>query len=171
MTTTSQLGPVIDYLVARAKTWPTLGGAVPPVSVFDGPQVPVVTQSLPQVLWFGCDPPNPDAVIGDAVQAWPVLDKGRTRDEDGTVTCAAQDWSGDPSAKVHRDGAMRLLAGVELMLRGDGTTGPGDMTMGGLVFWSAIDTYQIAPRQIAGGYAALVTFTITYRARLTTTGA
>ena len=57
------------------------------------------------------------------------------------------------------------------MLRGDGTTGTGDTTMGQLVFWSAApDTFQVQPRQIAGGVACLVTFTVMYSARLYTTG-
>lgn len=171
MTTTSAVPAVIDWLVAAAKSSPLLGAASPPVYVFDGPQPPAATQALNRVLWVFNDVPNPDAVAADAVQSWPVMDKARTKDEDGTVTCSAQHWSGDPSVKVHRDGAAAIVAGVELLLRGDGRTGPGDATMGGLVFWSGVDVGQWSTRQLAGGVAVLVTFTVVYRARLITTGA
>jgi len=139
--------------------------------VFDGPQPPAATQALNQVLWIGADAPNPDAVFADAAQSWAVLDHARTKDEDGTVTCSAQHWSGDPSVKVHRDGAKAIVAGVEQLLRGDGSTGPGDATMGRLVLWSGVDVGRWETRQLAGGVAVLVTFTVIYRARLVTTGA
>lgn len=171
MTTTSQVPAVIDYLVAAAKASPLLGAASPPVMVFDGPQPPAATQSLPLALWIGADPASTDSVVADAAQAWPVMDHARTKDEDGTITCSAQHWSGDPSNKVHRDGAAAIVAGVEQLLRGDGSTGPGDARMGGLVHWSGVDVGQWRPRQVAGGVAWLVTFTVVYRARLITTGA
>jgi hypothetical protein len=171
MTTTSAVPAVIDWLVAAAEASPLLGQATPPVSVFDGPQSPGATQALNQVLWIGANAADPNAMLGDSAQSWPVMDHARTKDEDGTVTCSAQHWSGDPSVTVHRNAAAALVAAVELLLRGDGRTGPGDATMGGLVQWSGVDTTQWYPRQVANGVAVLVTFTIVYRARLLTTGA
>jgi hypothetical protein len=171
MTTTSAVPAVIDYLVAAAQNSPLLGAATPQVFVFDGPQPPVKTQSLNQVLWIGCDAPNPDAVFADATQSWALLDHARTKDEDGVITCSAQHWSGDPSVKVHRDGAAAIVAGVETLLRGDGSTGPGDATMGRLAMWSGTDVGRWETRQLAGGVAVLCTFTVVYRVRLVTTGA
>jgi hypothetical protein len=171
MTTTSQIPAVTDWLVNACQLSTSLGAASPQVYVFDGPQPPVATQSLERVLWIGADPTNPDAMTGQSAQSWPVMDKARTKDEDGTLTCAAQHWSGDTTMKTHRDGADAILAAVELLLRGDGRTGPGDATMGGLVHWSGVDATRWYPRQIAGGTAMLVVFDITYRARLVTTGA
>lgn len=172
MTMTSQVPAVTDWLVSAAQGSALLGAAVPQVHVFDGPQPPAATQALERVLWIGCDPTAPDSTTATAQQAWPFMDKARTRDEDGDITCAAQHWSGDPSVKAHRDGAAAIVAGVELLIRGDGRTGPGDATMGGLVMWSSVDgPYEWTPRQIAGGTAVLVTFRVSYRARLVTTGA
>jgi hypothetical protein len=162
---------VTDWLVNAAQQSSSLGAASPQVYVFDGPQPSKNTQSLERVLWIGDDPTTDGTMTGESVQSWPVLDKARTKDEDGTITCAAQHWSGDTTVKTHRDGAAAILAGVELLLRGDGRTGPGDATMGGLVFWSSVDAARWYPRQIAGGTAMLVVFDITYRARLVTTGA
>lgn len=171
MTTTSQVPAVTDWLVSACQNSPSLGAASPAVQVFDGPMPPSATQALPLALWIGADASSPDAMTGESVQSWPVLDKARTRDEDGTLTCSAQNWSGTALNKTVRDGAAALMAAVELLLRGDGRTGPGDATMGGLVFWSGVDSAHWYPRQIAGGVAMLVVFTITYRARLVTTGA
>ncbi len=171
MTTTSAVPAVIDWLVNAAKASPLLGLASPAVSVFDGVQPPVATQALSQVLWSGCDPTTPDGVFADAAQAFAVMDHARTRDEDGTVTCSAQHWSGDPTVKTHRDGAAAIVAGVEQLLRGDGSTGPGDATMGRLALWSGIDVGRWETRQLAGGVAVLCTFTVIYRVRLITTGA
>jgi hypothetical protein len=171
MTTTSQAPAVIDWLVNAAKASPLLGAATPAVSVFDGPQPPVATQALAQVLWIGCDPAQPADKAAESAGGWPVMDHARTREEHGTITCAAQHWSGDPASKVHRDGAAAIMGGVELLLRGDGTTGPGDASMGDLVFWSAVgDSVEWYPRQLAGGVACLVVFTVSYYTRLTTTG-
>ena len=169
MTTTSQIPAVIDYLVAACTASPSLGGASPQVYVFDGPQPPVATQGLQRVLWIGADPANLGVMTAESVQAWPVMDHARTKDEDGTITCAAQHWSGDTHNKVHRDGAAAIVAAVELLLRGDKlTASPGDASMGGLAMWSAVEEFQWYPRQVAGGMAMLVVFKIMYRARLTT---
>lgn len=167
MTTTSQVPAVTDWLVAAAQVSAALAG----VSVFDGPQPPVATQAIQQVLWIGADPANLGDAAAEADQDWPVMDHARTRDENGVIVCAAQHWSGDTTVKTHRDGAAAIVAAVELLLRGDTLTGgPGDASMGGLVMWSQVaGPYQWYPRQVAGGTAMLVVFRITYRARLVTT--
>jgi hypothetical protein len=169
-TTTSQVPAVIDWLVSAAKSSPLLGAASPQVMVFDGPQPPAATQSLPLVLWIGANPAEDGTATATAQQAWPFIDKGRTRDEDGDIVCAAQCWDGDPVNKNLRDGAAAIVAGVELLLRGvPANGGPGDLTMGGLVFWSSVDgPFAWYPRKIANGTAMLVTFTVSFRARLTT---
>lgn len=170
-TLTSRVPAVTDYLVAAATASPLLGAhPTAKVSVFDGPQVPAATQSLERVLWIGADP----AALGDpaahADQAWGPMDHGRTRDEDGSIVIAAQHWNGDTSNKVHRDGAAAIIAGVELLLRGlpkDG--GPGDLTMGGLVWRSEVTgPFEWYQRQRADGALCLVTCFVTYRTRLTT---
>lgn len=169
-TLTSQVPAVTDWLVSAARSSLLLGAATPPVNVFDGPQPSLNTQTFSLDLWIGANPLEADSATATATQAWPFIDHARTRDEDGDIVCAAQHWSGDATNKTHRDGAAAIVAGVELLLRGipsDG--GPGDTTMGGLVFWSSVDgPFDWTPRQIAGGSACLVTFRVVYRARLTT---
>lgn len=166
MTTTSQVPAVTDWLVNACQG----SAALSAVTVADGPQPPAATQDMQQVLWIGADPASLGDVAAEADQDWPVLDHARTRDENGTITCAAQHWSGDTTIKTHRDGAAAIVAAVELLLRGDTLTGgPGDASMGGLVMWSGVSgPYQWYPRQVASGALVLVVFRITYRARLTT---
>ena len=169
MTTTSQIPAVTDWLVSACQNSPVLGAASPPVQVFDGPQPPAATQALPLALWIGADAMNPGQATGESAQSWPVMDNARTKDEDGSLICSAQNWSGTASNQTVRNGADGLLSAVELLLRGNGGAGdPGDASMGGLVFWSGVDETQWYPRQIAGGVAMLVVFKIIYRARLTT---
>lgn len=165
MTTTSVVPGVIDYLVTAA------AAALPAVTVFDGPQPVTAWQAIEQILWIGADPVNLADMGAEATQDWPVLgDFGRTKDEDGSVTCACRHWSGDTAVKPHRDGAAAILAGVELLLRGEPAQGgPGDITMGGLVMWAGLNgPVQWYPRQVAGGAQVICVFRIVYKARLVT---
>jgi hypothetical protein len=170
VTTTSQVAPVIDWLVQAAQTAAQPGGTLAGVSVWDGPQPSLTTQAVSRDLWVGADIASPGDLVAEASQRFPVMDHARTRDEDGVITCSAQHWSGDTRNQVHRDGAAAIVAGVELLLRGDQLTGgPGDASMGGLVMWSGVDgPFQWYPRQVAAGTAMLVVFRISYRARLKT---
>lgn len=155
---------VIDYLVAAAKAAPALAG----VTVFDGPQPANTVQAIESVLWIGADPAALQDPAAGADQMWPYSDKARTRDEDATVACAAQHWSGDTGNKVHRDGAKAIIAGLDDLIRGDPSAGgPGDASMGGLVMWSGVlGPYAWYPRQVSGGALMLVTFHVVYHARL-----
>lgn len=171
MTTTSQIGPVIDWLVSHATSNALLGAASPPVIVIDGPSPTPNTEAFELHLWIGADPEQLTAAGMDFAQAWPVMDKARTRDEDGTIVLVADAWNGGGSAKTVRDQCAGIVAGVELLLRGDGTTGPGDATMGGLVFWSSVDTGQWRQRADEQGTGCSCVIQVTYRARLVTTGA
>jgi hypothetical protein len=167
VTTTSQIPAVTDWLVTAAQASASLSG----VSVFDGPQPVSTWQTLEQVLFIGSDPANLTEATGEADQTFATaFDQGRNRDEDGAIVCAAQHWSGDTTMKTHRDGAAAIVAGVELLLRGTPQTGgPGDASMGGLVLWSQVQgPYQWYQRQVSTGALVLITFRVTYRARLTT---
>lgn len=169
---TSVVPQVIDWLVAAAKASPLLGAAADPVTVFDGLQPGESVQAIPRVLWIGGDPLSPSDPVAEASQVLAAGTQARKVDEDGAIALAAQHWSGDPSNKVHRDGAAAIVGGVELLLRGLARTGgPGDAEMGGLVYWSAVSgPYDWRPRQTSKGALMLVTFHITYAARLLTTG-
>lgn len=163
--TTSQVPEIIDYLVTQATA------ALPSVVVVDGPQIPVVTLNREQVLWIGADPAALGEAAGESAQDFATaMSQGKLKDEVGSILCAARHWSGDTTNKVHRDGAAAIVAGVELMLRSTPDAGgPGDATMGGLVFWSQVGGQMSwFPKQVNNGAECLVTFHVTYMARLTT---
>jgi hypothetical protein len=172
VTTTSQVPAVIDYLVAQAQASANLGAsATAKVRVIDGPPPTGNEPDEKRILYIGWDQVNGSPGGEDAAQSWPVLDHARTRDEDGTITCTADAWLGG-SMKEARDACAAIVAGVELLLRGDRMNpGPGDATMGGLAMWSSVDDFRWYPRQDQQGAGMACVFTVSFRARLTTTGA
>lgn len=171
MTTTSLTPAVIDYLVNAANSSASLGASTTArVTIHDGPLLTGDSLVEPRHLYIGWDAVN-GAGEPTAVQSFPVMDKTRTKDEDGTLICTADAWTGTTVMKTARDMCKNIVAAVELLLRGDGTTGPGDSTMGGLVFWSGVDQLTWHPQQSPNGAACACVFTIVYRSRIVTTGA
>lgn len=163
MNITSAVPAVTDYLVAAATA------ALTGVVVFDGPNPTADTLAEPKHLWIGWDTQGSSGEpAADAAQDWPVSDFGRTKDEDGTIICTADAWSGSTTIKTHRDDAAAIVAAVELLLRGTPQQGgPGDASMGGLVLWSGVNgPYQWYPRQNQSGAGCGVVFRIIYKARL-----
>jgi hypothetical protein len=171
MTTTSQIPAVTDWLVNAATVSTSLGASPSaPVVIHDGPAVTTDTLIQPLHLWIGWDQVTGGGAGASAVQGWPVLDRARTRDEDGVIVCTADAWSGVTVTKTQRDSCAAVVSAVELLLRGGGVgTDPGDASMGGLVLWSAVDgPYEWYPRQTPEGAGCACVFRITYRARLVT---
>jgi hypothetical protein len=172
-TITDQTPAVIDYLVGQCKANAALGGASPPVSVFDGPTISDVQLVNPQRIWIGADGPAlPGAEVTAATfgQNFAFLDHAHTKDDTIDVACAAEMFSGDPTQQqAVRDGAFALMAAVETMLRGDTASGgPGDASMGGLVYWSQVTgPGELIQRQGTAGISALVRFHVTAFTRLT----
>ena len=171
-TLTSLAPDVWDYLVAQCQASPVLGLAMVPVGVFDGPAVsPDQVASFAQRLWIGHDPFSGPSQAGmEADQVFAHLDHARTREETGHITCAVEDYSGDPDMRVHRAAVKSLLGTVELLLRGDPATGgPGDASLGGLVMWAEVGgPFAWYPAQLDNGASMACVFRIAYEARLTT---
>lgn len=170
-TLTSRVPQVIDWLVAAAQSSTSLGASTSaPVTVVDGPSPTTDTLAEQLHLWVGDNPDITGGQSATTAQDWPVLDHGRTRDEDGDVTLTADAWSGSTLMKPVRDSCAAIVGAVELLLRGDGVTGPGDITMGGLVMWAGLDGFTWSQRQASQGAGCTCTFRVAYRARLTTGG-
>ena len=163
-TLTSAVPQVTDYLYTTATA------LLPAVTVFDGPNPTADSMAAASHLWIGWNPQAAEATGAAADQDFAFLDYARTRDERGTITCAAENWSGSTVVKIQRDATAAIVAQVELMLRGTpGTGGPGDASMGGLCMWSQVTgPYEWYPRQNDDGSAVLCVFTVSYYARLTT---
>lgn len=164
---TSMVPAVTDYLVTTCQASALLGAATPPVVVLDGPDVTADVRVSQRLLWIGYSPASPATAAGVAQQDWPNLDHARTLDEQGEITCAAECWSGDTVIKTSRDGCAAIVAAVSQLLRGTPvSSGPGDTTMGGLVFWSRLSAWEWTQQQDGEGAAVLCVFKVSYYARL-----
>lgn len=170
MSTTDLLPNVLDYLVAQCQAAAVTGGTLAGVTVFDGQQPSAAATGIEQVLWVGHNPMSPDEEIGTAEQEFAALgNMGRTRNETGSIVCCAKHWTGDTTMSVHRDGCKAITGAVELLLRGTPATGgPGDISLGGLVFWAQFTGATWWQQLIGGGAEAYCAFKIGYFARLTT---
>jgi hypothetical protein len=161
-TVVSHVPAVIDYLVTTCQASSALGAATPPVEVIDGPNVTADLLVSQRLLWIGYDALN--SALEDATSAldWPFMDFARTVDEDGEVVCTAEFWSGDTVMKTVRD-----VTAVGALLRGTAASaGPGDTTMGGLVFWSRITSTAWGQWQKSDGADVICVFKIVYKSRL-----
>lgn len=171
MSTTDLVSDVTGYLAAQCAAAAVTGGALAGVSVFDGPQPSAAALSLEQVLWVGHNPMQTGEEFAEAEQTFAFVgDQGDTRDETGWVALAAKHWTGDTTMSVHRDGCKAIVGAVEMMLRGRPQTGgPGDFTLGGLVFWAQVSGPFIWWQQLVdNGAEAYCAFRISYRGRVTT---
>lgn len=171
MSTTDLIPNVLDYLVAQCQAAAVTGGSLAGVTVFDGQQPSAAATGLEQVLWVGHNPMSPVEEIASAEQEFAFLgDQGSTRNETGTVQLAAYHWSGDTTMSVHRDGCKAIVGAVELLLRGfpsDG--GPGDYSLGGLVFWAQTSSFTWWQHLVNDGAEAYCAFKISYFGRVVTT--
>src|SRR5260370_36448917 len=103
-TVTSRIPALLDYLVGLFQNAATLGQAVPPVTVFDGPATTELDPPL--ALYVGlADPDNPATEnAADSVQQWGAI--GRLgRNETITVHCFAQARAGTDDMKTVRASA------------------------------------------------------------------
>lgn len=147
---TSRLGAVIDALVTQLDA----GTAV---AVYDG--YPVITTPPADFVIVG-GTPDPDTDAASLDQAWAGLG-AKARDETGEITCAVVSQSGGTNLKTHRDRALVILGELETAIRADPTLG-GVVSSG----WLHVTTGSLSQEQNTNGSRAVVTFTVSYRARL-----
>lgn len=167
-TVLASLAPsVLDYLVATCQASSLLGAATPAVVVIDGPNVTEDITTNQSLLWIGYDRSSPGATAVTAPLDWPNLDEARTLDEQGEITCTAEFWSGSTVTKHNRDACSAIVSAVATLLKGTPvTSGPGDTTMGGLVFWSRVSDTAWVQEQQDAGMAVLCVFKVAYYGRV-----
>lgn len=159
---TSVIPTVIDALVTQATA------ALTGVTVLDGYATP--DGSASNFLYIGVDDPQTTqaAQTSDTEQTAATMGTPRSRDQRGTVTCAALSWSGGTDQKAVRDAAYATVAAVENLLRADPALGTG--MAGRLVCQLGSETLSQNQYQgddnTAGGCDALVIFTVAFRARI-----
>lgn len=79
--------------------------------------------------------------------------------EDGTLTCFLWSSNGIANITARRERALALLAGAEKAIRAD-------VSLGGVVMYSGIESSQFIYRQTTLGAGVGLIFTITYRAKI-----
>jgi hypothetical protein len=168
MTALASLAPsVIDYLVTTCQASANLGAASPPVTVVDGPAVTDDVMANQRILWIGYDRASPGEAVVSTQLDWPNLDQARTDDEQGELTCTAEFWSGDTTTKTNRDGCAAIVNAVAELLKGTpNSSGPGDTTMGGLVFWSRVSATSWPQQQNPDGATVLCIFKVAWYGRI-----
>lgn len=160
--TTSRVPQVIDYLVVTFQAATTLGQAVPPVAVYDGPMV--TADPGPLALWVGCDnidPGGPPPGAASSSQAWAALGH-QARNEDLAIHCTAQVWSGNDDVRSLRVAAAAIVAAVEDLVRNDASLGGTVSTPGN----AAVSSGDWRQGPTARGMAVRVVFGITAKARI-----
>jgi hypothetical protein len=176
-TFTEFIPDVIDYIVENAPSYLPEGTVV-----LDGPPptADVLTinpsgSGLTQRLWVGGEGvPRPGELVdaAEAQQGFAFIDQARTRDDQIEIRCAGEGGSGDGVIASARNAAFAVMAGVELMLRGQPGTSPsspGDASMDGLVQWSEVTgPVNLYYGQQQDGAWARVDFRVSAFVRLTT---
>jgi len=148
---TSVIPTLIDALIAGFKT------AVPGVQVFDGFGL---TDDPGDSVTVGAD--DPDAITGHAATSRQTfaLAAGRSRDEEGEVTCAATSKNGDGDPKRARDSAFAMTNAIENWLRGADLGLPTLLWVG-----YGSETNYIQDQDNTGAFATVI-FRIAFKARI-----
>ena len=162
-TVTSRLPALIDYLVTLFTAAGTLGAATPPVTIYDGPATTLL--DAPLKLYVGwTDPETPPGTGepgGDTQQTWAAL--GRLgRDEQVTIHCCAEAWTGVDDIRTARLSCTAITAAVETLMQNDSTQ------FGGNVLFPDPGLTNISLPQANTDHGALVrqTFDLTFRCRI-----
>jgi hypothetical protein len=154
---TSAVPGAIAALLAILQAAPGLAG----VQVLDGP--PTGDMSGQDYLAVGWDG-DTGANAADASQQFNAAG-ARTRDEDFSVACWLNTWTGDPDIAARRVRAYGLLAVVEDAVRASGAS-PMAPTLGGAVLWAHLTAHSLRQDFTSQGARAAIGFTITCRARI-----
>ena len=161
MTVTSRVPPLLDYLVTLFTNDATIGQATPPVAVYDGPVVTAAPAQL--VLYVGLTDPDSDAMepAAESQQSWAALGR-RGRNEQVTIHCVAEAWSGTDTVSTQRVAAAGIMAAVETLLQADTTQ------FGGLVLFPDPGMAAVAWSQntTASGAIARASFDLVFKSRI-----
>jgi hypothetical protein len=169
--TTSRIPQAIDYLVGLFQGAVTLGGPLVngqqtgAVNVIDGPAVNA--DPGPLTLWVGVgdiDPGTGAPETANGSQAWAGLGR-MARNEDLTIFCTAQAWSGSDDVRTLRLAAAAVVAAVEDLVRGDASLG-GVVSTPGNAAVTATQWRQGPSLSGDRGMAVRITFEITAQARI-----
>jgi len=150
---TSVVPDLIDAMVSDFGALPALAD----VTVSDGL---ALTNEIGTYLWVGVDDPDGmKTASADADQAWPHA-TAQARNEEGGITLSVESITGDGNPKDVRDEVYRVAGAIQTRLRESKTLGvPG-------VLWLSFANHRLEQGQTRDGAVALLTFRITFTARI-----
>jgi hypothetical protein len=159
MPVTSRVPALIDYLVGIFTT--ALAAATPPATVYDGPVTTDDAQGL--VLWVGMDDPDGQGAPLSATssQTWAGLGK-LARNEEITINCVAEAWSGVDNVKSQRDAVYAVVAIVEELVRTDAAQFGGNA----LFADPGMTGMDLRQNDTGTGGQARVSFQLTFKSRI-----
>jgi hypothetical protein len=106
---------------------------------------------------------TPRTTTAEAVtstQDWAELGaQNLSKDETGTISCAAAAWSGDSTTTPRRAAIAKLLSDLEAAHRAD-------ITLGGAVMFSNFAAGNLHQQLTTSGNEVLALFTVTFRSRI-----
>jgi hypothetical protein len=151
---TSAQPTFIAAVIAALKAAESLSG----VRIFDGIEI---DQSYPgDAIAVGHDgnTETDEVNAGSIVQEYKQLG-AISKFEDGTVNCFLWSTNGGSDLTSRRVRAFTILGAVESVIRSD-------VSFGGTVIYSGLETGAFTYRQTQVGAAVGITFAITYRAKI-----
>lgn len=151
---TSVIPALIDALFTQATA------ALPDVSVHDGYGV---SEDPGNFLMIGVDDPDSQVAAFTSESSQAMATFGGTREQTGSVTCAALAWNGDGGnvgQKAARDAAYAIQATVEGLLRADPTLGVTPSNNRPLT--AEMGDERLSQNQYDAGCDALLIFTVKF---------
>ena len=153
---TSALPGAITELLAILQAASALDGVV----ISDGPPTDdIATEDFLAVGWSGGEDQGAE-IAQDFNGAG-----ARTRDEDFTIACVIDVWSGDDGFATVRGRAFEILGVVEQALRATGPN-PEAPTLNGAVMWAHLTRASLRQYFTDQGSRAALAFTVTCHARI-----
>jgi hypothetical protein len=130
------------------------------VPVIDGP--PTGDMSTSEFVAVGWQPDSEESV--QVTQAFAYAG-ARSRDEEFSILCWIDTWTGDADVSARRVRAFELLAVVEDAIRASGGS-PTAPTLNGAVLWSELTSAVLKQANTEQGVRAGIAFTVACRARI-----
>ncbi|MCZ0207901.1 hypothetical protein OZK63_21040 [Streptomyces sp. UMAF16] len=153
---TSALPRAITALLDALRT----AGGLDGVDIIDGPPVDdIATTDFLAVGWTGSEDQ-----AAESVQDFNGAG-ARTRDEDLTIACVIDVWSGDDVFATVRERAFEILGVVEMVIRATGSA-PEAPTLNGAVLWAQLTRTQLRQYFTDQGARVALGFTVTCHARI-----
>lgn len=153
---TSRVPAAIEALLAIWRAAPGLAG----VEILDGP--PTVDQSAADYLSVGWSPSSELAV--EFTQEFNAAG-ARTRDEEFSILCFLDTWTGDTDVAMRRTRAFDLLAVCEETIRAS-SSNPTAPNLNGAVLWAEIASGSLMQANTDQGVRAAIPFIVACRARI-----